>query len=198
MAIETSGVDFGAYHLSANPDLYQPQLTQNFKFIFPDFVPLLKEGKTGVEDDAYIYDVSNILEVSLTSAQVPTYTQNAVTIRRGNSMAKYAGTIEWSDIELVFNCFEGAHTKDALLAWRSLCYNVKKDTIAALDNVNVPYKQNCYLVEYSGDWRKQRTWEIINAFPTNVSFTGYDFNQRDGVVTATVNLAYDRAIVNYD
>lgn len=198
MAIETSGVDFGAYHLSANPDLYQPQLQNNFKFVFPDFGPLLKEGKTGEEDDAYIYDVSNILEVSLESTSVPSYQQGVVEIRRGNSTAKYAGTITWQPISMRFNSFEGAHTKDAVMAWKALSYSIKRDTIAALDNVDVPYKQTCYLMEYSPDYRLQRTWKIVNAFPTEISFSDYDNSAQDSKVTITMQLQYDRAEIIYD
>lgn len=198
MAIETSGVDFGAYHLSANPDLYQPQLQNNFKFVFPDFGPLLKEGKTGEEDDAYIYDVSNTLEVSLVSTEVPSYTQNPITIRRGNSMAKYAGTVEWANIRMTFNSYEGAHTKDAVMAWKALSYSIKRDTIAALDNVDVSYKQTCYLMEYSPDYRLQRTWKIVNAFPTSVSFSEYSNEAQNAIVTIQLELAYDRAEIVYD
>lgn len=198
MAELTSGVDFGAYHLSANPSLYQPQLQNNFKFVFPDFQRLLKEGKTGDEEDAYIYNVSNSLTVALRSTDVPSYDQNVVTIRRGNSMAKYAGTIEWTPIRMSFNSFEGSHTKDAILAWRSLSYNVQRDTVACLDNVEVPYKQDCFLLEYSPDWRLQRQWKIINGFPTTVSFSNYDNEAQNSPVTIDLTLQYDRAIVVYD
>ena len=134
MAEITSGVAFGAYHLSAHPDLYQPQLQNHFQFEFPNFPALLKEGKTGVEDDAYIYDVAKTLQVSLISADVPSYNQGTVEVRRGNSTAKFAGTVTWNDINLRFNSFEGAHTKDAIMAWKALSYSIKRDTITALDN----------------------------------------------------------------
>ena len=197
MAELTSGVDFGAYHLSANPTLYQPQLQNNFKFVFPDFQRLLKEGKSGEEEDAYIYDVSNSLMVALRSTDVPSYDQGVIPIRRGNSVAKYAGTITWNDLRMSFNSFEGSHTKDAILAWRALSYNVKRDTIACLDNVDIPYKQDCFLLEYSGDWRLQRQWKIINAFPTTVSFSNYDFTAENSPVTIDLTLAYDRAEIFY-
>lgn len=114
-------------------------MTNNFRFIFPKFDKLLREGKTGEEDDAYIYNVSDTLTVSLSSADMPSYNQEVVKVRRGNSMAKYAGIIEWNDVNLKFNCYEAAGTKDALLAWRSLSYNVKRDTVAALDNIQTDY-----------------------------------------------------------
>ena len=198
MAEEITGVPYGAYYLSANPGQYQPQLSQNFVFIFPDFPALLKEGKLGVEDDAYIYDVSKTLEVSLISAQIPTYQQGEVVVRRGNSMAKYAGTITWQDINLKFNSFEGIHTKDAILAWRALCYNVEKDSIPSLAYAEIPYKQTCYLLEYSGDWRLQRKWEIRNAFPSDVTFDEYSFESQDTKQTVSVVLKYDNARVVYD
>ena len=198
MAVETTGVPFGAYHLSANPDLYQPQVANNFKFVFPDFGPLLKEGKTEDEPDAFIYDVPNTLSVSLISTDVPSYQQGVISIRRGNSVAKYAGTIEWNTLSMSFNSFEGAHTKDAVMAWKALSYNVKKDIVACLDNTDTPYKQTCYLLEYSPDYRLQRTWKIINAFPTTVTFSGYSNESRDTPVTINLTLAYDRAEIVYD
>lgn len=198
MAIETTGVPFGAYHLSANPDLYQPQLQNNFVFVFPDFGPLLKEGKNGNESDAYIYDVANTLQVSLISSDVPNYDQGTIEIRKGNSVAKYAGTVTWNPLSLRFNSFEGAHTKDAIMAWKALSYNIKKDIITSLDNTDIAYKQDCYLIEYSCDYRPQRKWKIINAFPSKVSFSNYDNSARDSSVTVDVTLQYDRAEIVYD
>lgn len=196
MAEEITGVPYGAYHLSANPGQYQPQLAQNFLFIFPDFPRLLKEGKTGEEDDAYVYDVSDKLQVSLISTDVPSYNQGEIVVRRGNSMSKYPGTITWQDLTMTFNSFEGASTKEAVLAWRALCYNVKKDLIPSLANAEIPYKQTCYLLEYSGDWRLQRTWKIINAFPADVKFSGYSGESTDTKQTITLTLRYDRAEIS--
>ena len=193
MAEEITGVPYGAYHLSANPAQYQPQLAQNFLFVFPDFPRLLKEGKTGIEDDAYVYDVSEKLQVSLISTDVPSYNQGEIVVRRGNSMAKYPGTITWNDIKMSFNSFEGAGTKEAILAWRALTYDVKKDSIPSLTNMEIPYKQTCYLLEYSGDWRLQRTWKIINAFPNSVEFSNYSAESTDTKQTINLTLKYDRA-----
>lgn len=195
---QNNGIPFGAYHISANPDLYAPQLAQNFLFVFPDFGPLLKDGKNGEEEDAYVYNVSETLQVSLISADIPSFTQSPIVVRRGNSMAKYAGTIEWQDINLTFNSFEGAGTKDAILAWRNLTYNVSKDAIPSLYDTDIPYKQTCLLIEYSGDWKKQRTWKIINAFPRDVKFDGYSGESTDTKLKVTLTLSYDRAEVLTD
>lgn len=97
-----------------------------------------------------------------------------------------------------FNSFEGAHTKDAIMAWKALSYNVKKDIVACLDNTDTPYKQTCYLLEYSPDYRLQRTWKIINAFPTTVTFSGYSNESRDTPITINLTLVYDRAEIVYD
>lgn len=193
MAEELSGVPYGAYHISANPGQYQPQFAQNFEFIFPDFGPLLRDGRNGNEEDAYVYDVGEKLRIACISADVPSFKQNIVPVRRGNSVAQYAGTIEWQPISIKFNSFENASTKDAVLAWRNLTYNVSKDSIPSLAYAEVPYKQTCLLQEFSGDYRLQRTWKLINAFPYDVKFSSYNAEEQNGKITIDITLAYDRA-----
>ena len=96
--------NFGAYHLAnAANDLYEPMRTNAFRFIVTDIDNLVR-----ADSDDVIKNAQELLEFSVVSFTVPTFTQDVITIRRGNSVMKAAGVPSFNEGELVIKDYMGA------------------------------------------------------------------------------------------
>lgn len=183
----------GSYHLASNPQLYEIQRQNTFEFIVTDIDGILRAGATGTEANARIANAQEVLRVSVSSAPVPFFTQETITLRRGNSVMKFAGLPTFNEGQITLDDFIGADTKSILLAWQNLSYNVSAESVGSLDVTN--YKKNCYLIEYTPDYRPVRTWVLYGCFISGLSEG--DYNQEQGgkqQITATIQ--YDHAEID--
>ena len=146
---------YGAYHLADNPSLYEPQRTNNFTFIVTGIDNILRVGVSAeeAEDNDYIKNAGNTLSFSVVSASIPMFSQEPITIRRGNSVMKAAGLPTFSEGSLEVNDYIGADSKSILMAWQNLSYNVNTEKVGLMSD----YKKTCYLCEYSPDYKLVRT-----------------------------------------
>lgn len=177
--------NFGAYHLAtAANDMYEPMRTNAFRFIVTDL-----EGLVRADSDDVITNAQERLEFSVVSVTVPTFTQEPLTIRRGNSVMKVAGLPSFNEGSLVINDYLGADGKSILLAWQNLSYNVKEQTVGHMSS----YKKDCYLIEYSPDMsRIVRQWILHRCWISGI--TQEAFSAEDGSVrTCTATIQYDWA-----
>lgn len=141
----------GAYHLADNKDLYEVQRSNNFEFVITNLDDLLRAGEDA-ESGTKITGASEVLRISVVSAAVPTYSQEPIIIRRGNSVMKAAGVPTFNEGSLVINDYIGADGKSALMAWQNLSYNVKTEKVGKMKD----YKKDCYLLEYTPDYQLVR------------------------------------------
>ena len=183
---------YGAYHLADNPSLYEPQRTNNFTFIVTGIDNILRVGVSAeeAEDNDYIKNAGNTLSFSVVSASIPMFSQEPITIRRGNSVMKAAGLPTFSEGSLEVNDYIGADSKSILMAWQNLSYNVNTEKVGLMSD----YKKTCYLCEYSPDYKLVRTWKLLGCWVSSLSEDG--FNQEDGgkkVITAKIE--YDKAFM---
>lgn len=183
---------YGAYHLADNPSLYEPQRTNNFTFIVTGIDNILRVGVSAeeAEDSDYIKNASNTLSFSVVSASIPMFSQEPITIRRGNSVMKAAGLPTFSEGSLEVNDYIGADSKSILMAWQNLSYNVNTEKVGLMSD----YKKTCYLCEYDPDYKLVRTWKLLGCWVSSLSEDG--FNQEDGgkkVITAKIE--YDKAFM---
>lgn len=194
----------GAYHLANNPALYEVARSNNFEFIVTGLGKILQNGnkidsplyRAGVNTtdnnakiDAAVAE--DVIRLSVEKSSVPTFKQSPLSIRRGNSVMKFAGLPEFSDGTLVVRDFIGADTKSALMAWQNLSYNVKTQKIGQMKD----YKKDCYLMEYTPDMQLIRTWELKGCWISGLDMG--DFDQESGEkrnITATI--PYDYAIMS--
>lgn len=184
----------GAYHLSDFPTLYEPARSNTFEFIVPFAEQLTKAvfraGYSGTEADAVLNkaQMEEYLRLSVVSATVPTFSQEPITIRRGNSVMKAAGLPTFKTGSLVINDFIGADGKSILMAWQNLSYNVKTEKVGRMAD----YKIDCSLIEFTPDYEPINTWTLRGCWISNLEMP--DFNQEDGgkrQITATIE--YDSA-----
>ena len=162
--------NFGAYHLaSAANDLYEPMRTNAFRFLVTDL-----DGLVRADSDDVIQNAQELLEFSVVSVTVPTFTQEPITIRRGNSVMKAAGVPTFDAGELVIKDYMGADGKSILLAWQNLSYNVKEQTIGHMSR----YKKDCYLLEYTPDYsRIVRQWILHGCWVSGISQDAFNVEE---------------------
>ena len=182
----------GTRHLADNPQLYEPGRTNNFEFIVTGLENLLFPGVSEelANSESYIKNPQETLRVSVDSSSVPHFNMSVIDVKRGNNTMHFAGTPEFQNVELVLTDFMGARTKDAILAWQALAYNVRTEKVSPATR----YKKDCTLIEYSPDYERIiRYWELKGCWISEVSEDNFDNNNNDKkTITATV--VYDRAI----
>ncbi|MGM9544276.1 MAG: hypothetical protein ACI3T9_04770 [Romboutsia timonensis] len=183
---------YGTYHLADNPSLYDPMRNNTFEFVITGLDDLLRVGADGSEDNAYIKNAQEVLRLSVDSASIPMFTQEVISIQRGNSTMKFAGRPTFTSGSLVINDYIGADTKSALMAWQNLSYNVKTDRVGNAAD----YKKDCWLIEYTPDFTKQvRQWQLKGCFISGLSEDSYSMSS-DGKKTINATIEYDRAIMS--
>lgn len=180
--------NIGAYHLSNNPTVYEPARTNNFRFVVTGLDNLRRVGTDETDSDAVIQNAQELLEFSVVSATLPLFTQSPIEIRRGNSVMKAAGLPTFTDGSLVINDYIGADGKSILMAWQNLSYNVDTQMVGLMSD----YKKNCWLIEYSPDYKIVRQWILYGCWVSGLSQDA--FNMEDGDKrTITATIAYDYA-----
>lgn len=188
-----ASTQIGTYHLADNPQLFEIQRQNNFEFVVTDIDGIMRAGALGTEKNATINNAQEMLRLSVTKAFVPHFTQEVVNIKRGNSTLKYAGVPTFSEGSLDFNDYIGADIKSILKAWQNLSYNVRTEKVGALDVTN--YKKDCYLIEYTPDYRKVRTWRLYGCWISALSEGEYTADSGDKhQISCTIQ--YDRAEID--
>lgn len=184
--------NFGTYHLADNNALFEPARSNNFEFIVTDIDSLLKAGvdeATATSRD-YIENGQDIIRVSVVSTSVPHFTLGTIDVKRGNNTMHFAGVPTFNDGSLKVNDYIGARTKDVLLAWQSLAYDVKSEKINFASN----YKKDCQLVEYSPDYSQViRSWTLKGCWISALSEGDFD-NESNTKREVTATIVYDKAI----
>ena len=183
----------GTYHLADNPRYFEIQRQNNFEFIVTDINGILRAGSTGNETNAKIDNAQEMLRLSVSKSSVPHFTQEVINIKRGNSTLKYAGVPTFQEGTVEFHDFIGADTKAILMAWQNLSYDVMSEKVASVDRTN--YKKDCYLIEYTPDFRKVRTWRLYGCWISGLQEGDYSNESGDKhLITATIQ--YDRAMID--
>lgn len=183
---------YGTYHLTADPNSYEIARDNNFSFIVTGIDNILKAGFDETDENAYTVNAQHNLEYSVVSASIPNFTQDVITINRGNSTMKFAGKPTFEAGTLVVNDYIGIDTKSALMAWQKLSYDVVDDTVGVASQ----YKKTCYLMEFDPSFNLVRTWKLVGCWVSGISESEYNTEQ-SGKKTITATIQYDRAYIEY-
>ena len=185
----------GSYHLSDNKHLYEVQRTNNFEFIVAlGLEGSMKRAGANTEDTALKItnqQATDVLRLSVASAPIPHFKQTPLSIRRGNSVMKFAGTPDFESGTIRFHDFIGADTKSILMAWQNLSYNVRTQNVGLMSD----YKRDATLLEYSPDYHLVRSWTLKGCWISGLKED--DYNQEEGkghMIEATIE--YDYAYPN--
>lgn len=181
-----STVQHGTYHMAASPAFYEPQRANNFEFVVTDL-----DNLTRTLDNTVIDGAQEILRLSVTLSSIPHFSQDPISIRRGNSVLKYAGTPTFTDGQLEINDYIGADSKSILMAWQNLSYNVKTEKVGLASE----YKKDCYLIEYAPDLQKVRQWRLHGCWVSSISEGNYS-SEDNSKKTVQATIQYDRAEID--
>lgn len=186
--------NIGTYHLSRNPELYEPARTNNFEFEVVGLPEKLKYAGVletdNVEDDKkYIKNAQETLRISVLSSTVPHFSLNAIEVKRGNNTMKVAGVPTFDSGTLVCNDYIGARTKDILEAWKALAYDVRTQMVQKMSN----YKMEAYLTEYTPDYQPIRRWHMYGCWCREVTEGEFN-NETSDKRTVSATIEYDYAI----
>lgn len=185
MSLETKAK--GAYHLSEMSNLYDIQRGNNFEFVVPDITNLRPASNDPA--DTTFSNVQETLRISVKKSFVPHFTQDTIQVKRGNSTIKYAGVPTYQAGTITFHDFIGPQTKDMLMAWQNLSYNVTEDIIG----ISTEYKKDCYLIEYPPDYSQAiRIYQLYGCWVSGISESDFDSESPDKkLVDCTIE--YDKA-----
>ena len=179
---------FGTYHLADNPALYQPAVSNTFRLIVYGIDDLVRAGTR----DEHIKNGQEIVDFSVKSVNLPSFSQSPVTINRGNSQVHYAGVPQWSDGGITIYDYIDADGKSVLQAWQAQQYDVLRDVVYRVATSG--YKKKAHLIEYTSDNRMVRYWELQGCWITNLSESPFDSTNGSSAREIQATIKYDRAI----
>lgn len=185
---QSTSTPMGTYHLAANTNLYEIQRTNNFEFIITDIDGITKAGMLGGEANGTIANAQEIIRLSVVSSSIPHFSQQAIEVKRGNSTMKFAGVPTFKAGQVKVNDYIGAATKEVLMAWQNLSYNVLTEKVGLASD----YKKDCYLIEYTPDYQKVRQWKMHGCWISELSEDDFN-NEQNDKKQITCNIEYDRA-----
>lgn len=181
---ENNAVTQSSYHMADDPNLYEPQRSNNFEFIVKGLGEITipdGSGRTMPEDVA-----SNVIRLAVSSSSVPHFQQSVIEIQRGNNTVKYAGVPTFDSGTIVINDYIGLESKMALEAWQNLSYNVRTQKVGLAGD----YKKECYLVEYTPDYQAVRQWVLKGCWISQISEDTFN-NEQNSKHTITATIQYD-------
>ena len=181
--------NYGVYHLADNPAQYQPVRTNNYRCICQGLEELVRVGGDENNRNDYLENAEEVIDFSVVSFDAPSFTQDEIPIRRGNSTIYFAGTPKFNTSSLVINDFVGADGKSILQAWQALSYDVVNDII----NPRKKKKKDMLILEYTPDNVLLKVWELKGCWITGLSEAGYN-SESSSKKTVTATIRYDRAI----
>ena len=214
----------GTYHISDDLQNYETARSNFFQLIVEDLDDLLyPEFSYGEEHGANHYitgtktnrtnpDSKNgavtsgqeILKLSVNKTFVPHFSLGVIEVQRGNSVVKFAGKPTWEGNKTIeFQDFVGLETKNVLMAWQALAYDVNTDTQGRAGDYTLNgvkrkgYKKNCTLVEYTPDFQVIRYWDIIGCWISSLSESDFEVGSGgEGGRQISATFEFDRAIMH--
>lgn len=179
-----------ARHLCVNPQVYEPQRSNTFRFVVTNIDNILRVGADPDTASAadYIQNAQESLEFSINSASVPTFSQNPIEIRRGNSVMKAAGVPTFEGGQIDINDYVGSRSVEVLQSWQNLSYNVKTEKVGYMKD----YKKDCYLLQYDIAWNLVSQFVLHGCWVSGLNVPNFDYSNGDKrMVSATIQ--YDWA-----
>lgn len=182
----TPGTPIGTYHMADNQSQYEIQRTNNFEFIVSGIDDITIPGTTQV-----ISKAQDVIRMSVISCPIPHFSQDPITVKRGNSELKFAGVPSFKSGTIKINDFIGTDSVGVLQAWQSLSYNVETEKVGHATD----YKKTCSLIEYSPDYQVVRTWKLYGCWISSLEEDEMD-NENNSKHTVRATIEYDKAMLD--
>jgi hypothetical protein len=185
---QASNEAHGVYRLADNPNLYEPQRSNNFEFVVTDIDNIVRAGMKESDAGAKIANAQEVLRLSVSEAAVPHFSQGDIEIRRGNNSMHFAGTPTFDSGSFNFTDYIGADTISILMAWQNLSYDVNTEKVGLVTD----YKKDAYLIEYTPDWQKVRQYILKGCWIKGISEPSLNFDSNEKR-TISATILYDYA-----
>jgi hypothetical protein len=154
---------------------------------------LIRANQGASDANAIDYaSAQEILKLNVVKAPVPHFSVKVESYKRGNDTIKFAGTPDFeSGGNIVVDDFVGVGTKDILMAWQALTYDVHTRKGGRMKD----YKKNATLIEYTQDFEEVRSWTLYGCWISKISESEFD-KENDGRRQITATIEYDYAYLN--
>ena len=129
--------------------------------------------------------------MSVESCPIPHFTQDVITIVRGNSQVHFAGKPQFPAGNIVCNEYLGADAVDVLESWQHLSYNIEEDYVGRAAD----YKKTCYLIECDNQGNPYKRYKLFGCFITGLSEEALNMTNSDKR-QVQANISYDRAVLD--
>ena len=183
--MDNTRTDISAYHMAVNPDAFQPQTSNAFKFIVTDLDPLTDPITGNI-----IPNASDVLKQSVFSMEEPSFSQDTIGVRYGNTMVKTAGTPTFADTTINLHDYVGIETYNVLYAWQARSFNIKTQRVGLASE----YKKTAYMLEYSVDFsRVLKVWKLYGVWITGLKKDGFDNSANAQEIKIQCSISYDWA-----
>lgn len=184
--------NLGAAHLANNPNLYEPQRTNNFYFIVNDIDGILRAAPSSYsESNRAIDNAQSTLFYSVSAVSFPYFSQSPIEINRGNSAIKVAGKATFGEGSLTIRDFIGADGKSVLMAWQALSYDVETEAVGRMAD----YKKDCTLIEYTPDNAEVvRYYDLKGCWVSSIGSVDRSYDGNDAA-TVQATIQFDKAIM---
>lgn len=181
----------GTYLLADYPNLYEPQRSNNFEFVVTGLDNILRAGANGNEENARIQNAQEVLRISMSSAFVPHFTQEVLSLNRGNDTIKFAGKISFASGTININEYIGADSVAILEAWQNLSGNTKTEKVGHASD----YKKEAYLIEYTPDYQQVKRYKLLGCWISGLSEGEFSHDNNE-LRKCQATIEYDKAYLD--
>lgn len=174
------------YHITnGNYPSYEPARSTDFEFYVYGLSDLLGTTETEAQE---------IMRIAVAKAPVPHFSINALEQRRGNTVQKFAGTPTFEAGNLELYDWIGVNTKSILMAWQAKASNLRTGKTGVLSD----YKKRGWLVEYSPEGQRIRSWTLYGCWVSAITEDDFDHSSQQNERRIRATLQYDLALPDED
>ena len=193
-----------AQHISANLSSYEAARSGFFTLTVDDLDGIVKVDYSGAErdlasDNDRLPKAQEYLKLNVVAADVPHFSLEPLSYRRGNEQVKFAGVPTFDAGSITVDDVVGLDTKSILMAWQGLAYDINTrkggrmgDWTDANGVLHKGYKKTCTLAEYTQDYELVRSWTLYGCWISDLSEEAFN-KESDGKRQITATIQYDRA-----
>ena len=187
--------DYSIDHMIGDRAFEPQRLSQSYiQFDLSDLVDIYGNSLSALTStNLGSYNPTTLLRLALTSHGMPNQSSELISIRKGNEVIKFAGGVNFDDIDIAVTDWIGADMENLISAWDALRYN----PVTGKVNPQSKYKKTGHIVQYSPDGEIVRSWVLKGAWIDSVKYGDYDRSAASGTREISFVLHVDKAYPEY-
>lgn len=169
-------ITLGASHLTT--ETWELQRTNNFEISIAGLDSIAGAGS------------ARLITLAVESGFLPSEQSNVENLNYGNTLVKVAGTVTYSNGQLVVKDAIQEDIENIIRLWRKSVYDPDTDAVGLAFN----YKKDARVIQYAPDGTMERTWKLLGVWPSAVDYGQLDYTSSGAKKTISITLEYDKAI----